>query len=162
MTLAQGDGRDHLGEWIAAQVFDIEPCNSASNPAFDGTFQSGPLWGETVNVKWYLKREGILDLTSSNSVQHYLALTGPTGAAVSTRGVTRPWVIHAVYLFDTARLRRQLDSAGRKSGTATSVRNELWEAAEIYPGHDQAYPVDEGQRRALELLHGRRGCQDAL
>jgi hypothetical protein len=48
----------HLGEWIAAQVFDIELEASAVAAGIDGIFRSGPLGGATVNVKWYLKREG--------------------------------------------------------------------------------------------------------
>ena len=45
----------HLGEWIAAQIFDIELEASAVTAAVDGQFRSGPLLGRTVNVKWYLK-----------------------------------------------------------------------------------------------------------
>jgi hypothetical protein len=32
----------HLGEWIAAQVFDIELERSAATAAIDGRFRSGP------------------------------------------------------------------------------------------------------------------------
>lgn len=53
----------HLGEWIAAQVFDIELGASAAAAGIDGRFRSGPLQGKTVNIKWYLKREGLLDTT---------------------------------------------------------------------------------------------------
>ena len=42
----------HLGEWIAAQVFDIELERSAY---IGGQFRTGPLQGQTVNMKWYLK-----------------------------------------------------------------------------------------------------------
>jgi hypothetical protein len=55
----------HLGEWIAAQVFDIELQASAVAAGVDGHFRSGPLPGRTVNIKWYLKREGALDTTES-------------------------------------------------------------------------------------------------
>jgi hypothetical protein len=41
----------HLGEWIAAQVFDIELEPSATATAIDGRFRSGPLQGQTVNIK---------------------------------------------------------------------------------------------------------------
>jgi hypothetical protein len=33
----------HLGEWIAAQVFDIELETSASRAAIDGRFKTGSL-----------------------------------------------------------------------------------------------------------------------
>jgi hypothetical protein len=55
----------HLGEWIAAQVFDIELEGSAVAAAIDGRFRSDPLQGQTVNTKWYFKREGLLDTTES-------------------------------------------------------------------------------------------------
>jgi len=42
----------HVGEYIAAQVFDIRLEHSASNKALDGFFASGPLAGRSVNVKW--------------------------------------------------------------------------------------------------------------
>ena len=80
----------HLGEWIAAQVFDIELEASAVAAGIDGRFRSGPLHGRTVNVKWYLKREGLLDTTEAAALDYYLVLTGPSSAAVSSRGTTRP------------------------------------------------------------------------
>ena len=43
----------HLGEWIAARVFDIELHASAATAASDGVFRSGAPAGRTVNVKWY-------------------------------------------------------------------------------------------------------------
>jgi hypothetical protein len=66
----------HLGEWIAAQVFDIELEASAVAAGIDGRFRSGPLQGGTVNIKWYLKREGALDTTESTALDYYLVLTG--------------------------------------------------------------------------------------
>ncbi len=48
----------HLGEWIAAQVFGIELERHATAKGIDGRFADG----RTVNIKWYLKREGLLDL----------------------------------------------------------------------------------------------------
>ena len=63
----------HLGEWIAAQIFDIELEASAVAAGIDGRFRSGPLQGLTVNIKWYLKREGLLDrghLVSDHDDRH--------------------------------------------------------------------------------------------
>src|SRR3954468_6051695 len=73
----------HLGEWIAAQVFDIELERSAVAKGIDGHFRAGPLAGRSVNVKWYGKREGLLDLTEDFDADFYLVLTGPPAAAVS-------------------------------------------------------------------------------
>jgi hypothetical protein len=98
----------HLGEWIAAQVFDIELERSATTTAFDGRFRSGPLQGRTVNVKWYLNREGLLDMTTSEALDDYLVLTGRVSAAVSSHGRTRPWCIVSVYLFDAHGLRAEM------------------------------------------------------
>lgn len=89
----------HLGEWIAAQVFDIELERSASTAAIDGHFRSGPLAGQTVNLKWYLKQEGLLDISESPNLDYYLVLTGPRSSLLTSRGGTRPWRIDHVYLF---------------------------------------------------------------
>lgn len=90
----------HLGEFIASRVFAIELEASASAAAIDGRFTEGLLAGRTVNVKWYAKREGLLDLTESDVSDHYLVLTGPPSAGASSRGQVRPWIISNVYLFE--------------------------------------------------------------
>ncbi|MBY3554381.1 hypothetical protein [Modestobacter lapidis] len=123
----------HLGEWIAGEIFDIALEKSASAAALDGYFRSGPLQRRSVNVKWYLRREGILDLTSPAMPDDYLVMTGPASAAMSSHGGTRPWRIDSVYLFDATGLRDNLLARGRQIGTASSVRTELWAQAEIYP-----------------------------
>lgn len=43
----------HLGEFIAARVFDIELEASAAARAIDGRFNGGALAGRSVNVKCY-------------------------------------------------------------------------------------------------------------
>jgi hypothetical protein len=123
----------HLGEWIAAQIFDIELEASAVTAGIDGRFRFGPLQGRTVNIKWYLKREGMLDTTESTALDYYLVLTGPTSAAASSRGGTRPWCIEAVFLFDARQLRSEQITRGVKRGVASSVIKQQWTAAEIYP-----------------------------
>ena len=123
----------HLGEWLAAEVFDIELEASASAKAIDGRFRSGPLAGKTVNVKTYGEREGMLDTTDDPSLAYYLVLCGPKATAMTSKGGTRRWAIENVYLFDAAELRADHARRGIKSGVASSVRAELWRAAEIYP-----------------------------
>jgi hypothetical protein len=123
----------HLGEWIAAQGFDIELEASAVAAGIDGRFRSGPLQGRTVNIKWYLKREGMLDTTESPALDYYLVLTGPASAAASSRGVTRPWCIEAVFLFEARQLRSEQVTRGVRRGVASSVIRQQWAAAEIYP-----------------------------
>jgi hypothetical protein len=123
----------HLGEWIAGQVFDIELEPSAVAAGIDGRFRSGALQDRTVNIKWYLKREGLLDTTESTALDYYLVLTGPPSAAVSSRGTTRPWCIEAVFLFDARQLRSEQMMRKVKRGVASSVIKQQWAAAEIYP-----------------------------
>lgn len=143
----------HLGEWIAAQIFDIELELSASEAVIDGCFRSGPLEGRTVNVKWYLEREGLLDMTAAEDLHDYLVLTGPVGVAASSRGRTRPWRIDAVYLFDAQTLRADLLARGQQVGTASSIRNELWTGAEIYPEpRNNRFLLTAEQVQALRLF----------
>jgi AcrR family transcriptional regulator len=78
----------HLGEWIAASVFDIELENSAASAAFDGRFVSDTLQGYAVNVKWYLKPEGRIDVTESDALDYYLVLAGPAAPATHSRGTS--------------------------------------------------------------------------
>ncbi|WUH99553.1 hypothetical protein OHR68_39700 [Spirillospora sp. NBC_00431] len=145
----------HLGEWIAARIFDIELEASATNAAFDGRFRAGPLQGRTVNVKWYLKQEGLLDLSASATPDHYLVLAGPRAAAESSRGGTRPWCVRGVFLFDARRLRDEQHARGVRAGTASSVLRRQWDEAEIYPhGRNPLLPVSPDQVEMLELLAG--------
>jgi len=75
--------------------------------------------------------EGILDITPETLPDFYLVLTGPKGAPTSSRGTMRPWLISYVFLFDAAKL--LADLRGVKVGIATSVRQHIWDMAEIYP-----------------------------
>ena len=82
----------HLGEWIAAQVFDIQLETSAAAAGIDGRFRSGPLQDRTVNIKWYLKREG----AGYHRVRGTRLLPGPHRAAVGGGILTRehPALVH--------------------------------------------------------------------
>ncbi len=144
----------HLGEFIASRVFGIELETSASARAIDGRSTRGPLMGRTVNVKWYLKREGLLDLTPSDLLDHYLVLTGPPAAAASSRGHVRPWVITNVYLFDARALREDLLARGRRAGVASSVRAADWAGAEAFPREHPLLSLTGEQRQALALFAG--------
>jgi hypothetical protein len=145
----------HLGEWIASRIFDIELEASATNTAFDGRFRAGPLQDRTVNVKWYLKQEGVLDTSASATLDYYLVLTGPRSAAKSSWGGTRPWCIRAVYLFDARHLRDEQTARGVKTGVASSVLRHQWDDAEIYPhGNNPLLRVTPYQVEMLELLTG--------
>ncbi len=143
----------HLGEWIAAEIFDIELDQSATATAIDGRFRSGALGGRSVNVKWYLKREGLLDMTSADVLDYYLVLAGPRAAAASSRGSTRPWRIDSIHLFDARALAADLMARGRRVGVASSVRNDAWDAAEVYPRpNNELLPLLPDQVEALRIF----------
>jgi hypothetical protein len=141
----------HLGEWLAAEIFDVLLERSAVNPGCDGHFRTGPLQGRTVDIKWYLKREGLLDMTGSPD--NYLVFAGPISPAASSRGTVRPWCISSVYLFDGEELRDELTARGVKIGVATSVRGHQWTAAEIYPSAtNRMLTVTPDQAAMLDLF----------
>ena len=142
----------HLGEWLAAEVFDLELEPSAVAVGIDGRFRSGPLAGQAVNVKWYLKREGLLDVSEAEVLDYYLVLAGPTAAAMGSRDTARPWCIESVHLFDARTLLADLRARGLRVGVASSVRAAQWAASEIYPRENTALPLNAGQRRLLGLF----------
>ncbi|MFG2169469.1 hypothetical protein [Micromonospora chersina] len=67
-----------IGEFIAAQVFDIELAPTAIQAGYDGIFRSGPLAGRTVNVKIYGDAFAGLDI-SPHPCDFYLVFSGPRG-----------------------------------------------------------------------------------
>ena len=146
----------HAGEFIASKVFDLTLENSASAKAIDGHFNSGPLQGRSINVKWYGKQESMLDITPESLPDYYLVLTGPKTQASSSRGATRPWLIEHVYLFDGPELIRDLNPSGVKIGTATSIRKAFWDSAEIYPRQqNRHYSITESQIDLLKMFSGK-------
>ncbi len=144
----------HAGEWIASRIFDIELEQSAVAKAIDGRFRSGALAGKSVNVKWYLKREGLLDMTEATELDYYLVLTGPKASAADAHTI-RPWRIDAAYLFDSANLLAEQRARNVKIGVATEVRQAQWTAAEIYPTPaNLTLPLTEERRHLLRLFGG--------
>jgi len=143
----------HLGEYIAATIFNIRLEKSAAARAIDGVFRDGSLMGRTVNVKWYPKQENLLDITPAKLPDIYLVLTGPSSAAMSSRGLSRPWRFDTVFCFDAPKLVTALRKAGVKVGVAASVRRVFWDAAEIYPVQTSSLlPVSDEQRKLLALF----------
>ena len=126
--------KGHVGEYIAAALFGIELEESAVQAGYDGHFQEGLLSGRTVNIKWYAKREGMLDIREDHLPDYFLVLAGPSEVMQSSKGQTRPWVIEEVFLFEAKPLLERLKIRGVKIGVATSVRKVEWEEARIYPG----------------------------
>jgi hypothetical protein len=143
----------HIGEYVAAKVFRIALSASAAEKGHDGRFEEGSQIDRTVNVKWYAKHEGMLDIEPRSLPDFYLVLTGPHELAGSSRGTSRPWLITSVFLFDAPRLVNELALAPVKVGIATSVRKHLWDAAELWPNQRNiTLPLTDEQRRMLRLF----------
>lgn len=156
----------HIGEYIAATIFNIALVNSASNRSYDGHFSSGELAGCTVNTKFYTKQESILDLPKDADLMpevlpdYYLVLTGARLSATSSRGTHRPLVIESIFLFDAKRLvlalktRKNKKGENVKIGVATSVAKQFWDEAEIYPTQrNNTLILTNEQKNSLALFH---------
>lgn len=145
----------HLGEHIASEIFDIKLEESAVNKGFDGRFKSGSLAGRSVNIKWYAKREGALDIRPDAMPDYYLVLTGPKETSGTSRGEARPWLIEYVFLFEADSLVATLAQRQVKLGVATSIARELWDQAEIHPSQRcELLPVTDDQRALLGMFGG--------
>ena len=145
--------RGHTGEYIASRVFGIRLERSASHKGIDGHFASGNLVGKTVNIKWYGKWDGLLDINPKTLPDFYLVMTGSKAGATSSRGTTRPWMVSHVFLFDAHRLLVKLEGRGIKIGVATSVAEGLWREAEVYPAQrNSRLVISEEQKRLLALF----------
>lgn len=144
----------NLGEYIATRIFAVNLLKNALHQAIDGFFAEGPLAPCSVNIKWYAMREGVLDITPGFLPDFYLVFTGPPPTPTSgLRLRARPWKLACVYLFDAGELVDDLDLRGVRVGVASSVRKELWEAAEIYPRPmNDRYPLSDQQRELLALF----------
>ncbi len=147
--------KGHVGEYIAASIFDIDLNNSATKKGNDGYFKSGGLSEKTVNIKWYSKLEGILDINMTSSPpEYYLVLAGPRSQSLSSRGSTRPWLIHSVFLFNHDILVTSLKEKSIHLGVATSVTRELWDMAEIHPiQRNNVIQLSDLQKKQLNLFH---------
>jgi len=146
----------HLGEYIASQVFNIVLEESASHKSSDGYFRNEPLKEKTVNIKWFAFQEGILDITPDSLPDYYLVLTGLKSSKMTSHMRIRPWTIEKVFLFDAQSLVDELKLAGVKIGVATSVKQHLWEKAEIYPtDRKELLRLSQTQRDALVLFRSK-------
>jgi hypothetical protein len=144
----------HAGEYIAAAIFDIDLHPSATQKGSDGLFTRGALAGRSVNIKWYSKQSGLLDMNAEALPDDYLVLAGPRTAAASSRGATAPWRIESVYLFDAQELAASLQERFMKPQIATSLRHEYWAAAEIYPAQRSARLILSDEQHSLLALFG--------
>lgn len=148
----------HLGEYIAHRVFGIELMESAAHKGSDGFFRSGPFADRSVNIKFYPKNDGLLSISPNSLPDFFLVLAGPRTAAGSSRGQIRPHIIESVFIFDAHALMAELKANSVKIGEATSVRQRLWEQAEIYPlQRNNTLILTEEQRAMLSLFSSKGG-----
>ena len=137
----------NIGEFVAAQVFNIRLVTSGSHPGYDGVFEEGTLAGKTVNIKTYSRHESVLDISLRHPCDYYLVLTGPPGQARIL-----PWVIDSVFLFARQDLLGRLTERGVKIGAATSVRKADWEEARIFPPIPASLVLLSGRQFAMLSL----------
>ena len=136
----------HTGEYIAAEIFDIELEEASIAKGIDGHFRSGNMAGRTVNVKWYGKLEYMLDINPDALPDFFLVMTGPKSLEPTSKGGIRPWLIDYVFLFNAAELMIELEARGVKIGIATSVQKHKWQNSEIYPNkRSMVYRMSDDQ-----------------
>ena len=149
----------HLGEFIAAQVFNIELEASASHKSSDGHFREGSLAGRSVDVKFYGKQEGLLAVQEGAQPDYFLVLSEPEAAPSASRGHTQPSLIEHVYLFRGEDLAADIRKRGVKFGVAASIPRANWLAAEVFP--TPANPelvLTQEQRQLLALFSSKAGA----
>jgi hypothetical protein len=111
------------------------------------------LAGRSVDIKWYAKKENMLDIREDALPDHFLVLTGPQTEVMTSRGEARLWCIEFVFLFDVQSLLPALRTRGIKIGIATSMTKDSWNNAEIYPAeNNKALILTEDQRSKLGLF----------
>lgn len=142
-----------VGEHIAATIFGITLVPATRSSEFVGIFASQPLRGKTVDVQWYPRREGFLNVHAEATPDYYLVLAGPKQESSTARALVNPWIITSVHLFDCQELLGALRERGVQIGSHTSVITQLWERAEIFPAqHNSTLVLSEEQRAHLKLF----------
>lgn len=145
---------DQTGAYIASSIFGIKLEQASKGKTPQIQFTTGSLKGRSVDIKWYSKMEGLLDIDPDRLPDYYLILTGPIGDATSTREATRPWLISFVYIFDAHVLVDQMDTRRIKPETPTSVAKQLWQEAELYPEQKSDMLILNNEQRRLLSLFG--------
>jgi hypothetical protein len=143
----------HIGEFIAAAIFNIQLESSATHKASDGHFASGSLSGKSVDVKFYAKQEGLLAVREDSQPDYFLVLTGQPTPPASSKGSTRPLAIERVYLFAGSAVAADIRRRTVKFGVAVSIPKRMWGEAEIYPSAaNTALRITDQQHILLSLF----------
>lgn len=145
----RGD-KGSVGEYIASRIFGIDLAKSGRQKGYDGIFKSKPLTGSSVDVKFYPKQQWSIDINPKAWPDYFLILAGPE--RIDSKA--HLWLIKSVYLFDARKLKKKLEQRSVKIGRATSVIQDLWHDAEIYPNTVSRFvTVTKEQRRMISLFH---------
>ena len=140
----------NIGDFIGARIFDIALFDDADSNPIDGYFKSGPRIGKSVNIRMYSRNDYRLDVDPTTSPDHYLVFTGPETEEPLPRGSMLPWGVEGVFLFNARPLIAKLRREGKKLDDATSVREEDWDRARIYPRRGGApLRLTDEQRAAI-------------
>lgn len=143
-----------VGEQIAASVFGIRFMPTSVPGQSVGTFTRESLTGKTVDVRWYLRREGFLNIHTDPAPDYTLALAGPKLDPSEARAFVNPWIITSAYLFHMPELLNTLRVRGVRIGPRVSVNSHLWEQAEIFPNSPNSTLVLSNEQRQLLQLFG--------
>lgn len=141
-----------VGEYIASVIFGITLTGEImAYKNSDGRFERGPLAGQTVDVQWRTKHDGILHLKTDPLPDYYLVFVG-SKEATAVHSLSIPWVIESVHLFHSAELLNALRERGVQLGTGTSITGPLWERAEIYPAQRNNQLILSNEERTMLAL----------
>src|SRR5437588_7735410 len=141
-----------VGEYIASVIFGIALTRKiVVHKNSDGHFVRGPLAGQTVDVQWRTKHDGILHLKTDPLPDYYLVFVGSKEATIF-HNLSIPWVIDAVFLFDAGELYTALRERGVQVGKGTSITGPLWERAEIYTAQKNTRLILSNEERGQLAL----------
>ncbi len=142
---------NNIGEYIASIIFRIALEETGKRRGYDGRFSSGALAGQTVDIQWHPRHDGLLNIKLEALPDYYLVLAGPDASSL---GIASPWVIESIFLFNASELLNALRERGVQIGSGTSVTGPLWERAEIYPVPRNNRLIIADEERRLLVLFG--------
>jgi len=143
----------NVGEHIAACIFGIRLIPTTSQTGFVGIFTTPTLKGKTVDVRWYPRRGGYLNIHTDPAPDYTLVLAGPEIEQNEARALVNPWVITSVHLFHMQELLSALRSRGIRVSPRVSINTHLWEQTEIFPRqHNPGLILADEQRQLLKLF----------
>src|SRR5258708_17280287 len=99
--LGSGVNLNTVGVYIAATIFGITLLPFTRSSEFTGTFASQPLSGKTVDVQWYPRREGFMNVRAEASPDYYLVFAGPKQESSTARALVNPCLVSSLHLFET-------------------------------------------------------------